>query len=309
MDKDPAPSPLTNIDLIVLRAARVWGDETARGLWSRFASDRRASLRWGWESAENDDPDQALDRLRLEHAAQARPDLSRVHASWWLRALKEEPASVQRAVAANLPAGVAEVLREGLGLSADDLKPDRPAQPGAVQVAVALWNVRLVGDLPEQDDDPPVISALTRFDATTVARLIRTTGLARWALTTRALPEFERKDLDRLPRIRSLLADVDPRFVHIVARDIDGLAPDEPRPISRAGITTFARLLHAADPYRARWALQHLPYSTAKSLRVLMGPANRKLPMLVRWETELLRAAWTRLHEEGRLSDAWGAAP
>jgi hypothetical protein len=60
-------------------------------------------LRAAWFAMPGLDPETARDRLRREHAALARPDLSRVHPSWWVRALKEETPSVRRAVAANVP--------------------------------------------------------------------------------------------------------------------------------------------------------------------------------------------------------------
>src|SRR3954464_7729811 len=107
MDHEPAPGPLSSVDLALLRAARVWGGGDVSALWACFPAGRRSSLRWGWEAGRSGDPGEALDRLRREHAAQARPDLARVHVSWWVRALKDEPPSVQRAVAANLPAGIA----------------------------------------------------------------------------------------------------------------------------------------------------------------------------------------------------------
>ena len=309
MDREPAPSPLSGADLALLRAARVWGGESASGLWATFPAERRSSLRWGWESGRAGEPGAALGELRREHTAQTRPDLARVHPSWWVRALKHEPASIQRAVAASLPSGVAEALREGLGLLPEDLVPDRPAHPDLSRVAVSLWTVQLVGDLPDRDDDPPVISALTRFDSPTVARLVQTTGLAKWSLTSRPPPDLDRRDVERLAPLRAMLAAIDPRFFPIANRDIESLGPASPRAVSKAGMISFARLLLAAEPYRVRWALQHIPYSTAKSLRALMGPSARKAPMMVRWETDVLRAAWTRLHAEGRISDPWKGAP
>ena len=308
MERDPAPGPLSSVDLALLRAARVWGDASAAGLWARFPADRRSTLRWGDESGRAGDGDSALDRLRLEHAAQARPDLSRVHASWWVRALQHEAPSVRRAVTANLHVGISEAISRGLDLSEEDLTPDRPALPLALQVAVSLWTDRLVGDLPERDDDPPAILVLTCLDGPTVARLVQTTGLAKWSLTGRPPPDLDVRDLARLEPLRLLLADADPRFIQVANRDIEALGPHSPRAVSRAGLTSFARLLMAAEPYRVRWALQHVSYSTAKSLRALMGP-GRKAPMLVRWETSVLRAAWTRLHDERRISVPWGVAP
>jgi hypothetical protein len=55
--------------------------------------------------------------------------------------------------------------------------------------------------------------------------------------------------------------------------------------------------------------LQHIPYATARSLRTLMGPNTRRAPMLGRWEIDILRASWVRLHQEGWLPEGWGFAP
>ena len=59
----------------------------------------------------------------------------------------------------------------------------------------------------------------------------------------------------------------------------------------------------------ARWALQHLPYSTAKTLRAAMGPDPRKTALLSRWESVVFRAAVSRLQAEHRLPDDWEALP
>src|SRR5690242_11224669 len=45
----------------------------------------------------------ASDELRADLAAQAHPDLRRVHPTWWVRALQEESPAVRLAVAAHAP--------------------------------------------------------------------------------------------------------------------------------------------------------------------------------------------------------------
>jgi hypothetical protein len=309
----------------------VWGRDPGPAFWRRFRAGRQEALTRAWEDDPPGNPALSLDRLKREHAAQSRPDLSRVHVSWWVRALQGEPRSVRAAVVGNLPAGIAEALRDGLELKPEGLRPDRHASPGAVRVALALWTERLVGDLAERPEDPPVIVALTRFENRTVSRLIRTAGLAKWSLTGVPLPapgaggrgggtfgllglrgrksrkpEADPKDIARLDRLRGMLATVDPRIVGVAANDIEAaLAVKDEHPEARLGLVTVARLLVPADPHRVRWALQHLPYQAARSVRPLMGEAGKRAPMLARFETSILRATWTLLHEEGRVNEPW----
>jgi hypothetical protein len=305
----PAPRPLSRIDLALLRAARAFGDPPRAGFWDVFPAERRASLTWAWEGASVGDATTARQRLEREHAAQARPDLARVHVSWWVRALQEEPRSVQSAVASRLSESLAEPLREQLRLTAVGLQVDRPSHGDAIATAIALWTARLVGDLEELEGDPPVIAALTRFDSRTVARFIRTAGLAKWSLTPTPAPELDAADLVRFGHFRDALRETDARFVQVAANDVSVSGPETPHPIERVGMIAFARQLNTADGYRARWALQHIPYATARSLRALMGPPGRRAPMLARWELEILRAAWLRLYAEGRITEPWGFGP
>jgi hypothetical protein len=297
---------LSTVDRSLLRAARVWRVAVDPEFWERLPADRRPALRAGWEEETATSIGQAREALLLEHQAQARPDLARVHVSWWVRALQEEPRSVQRAVASSLPEGVAEPLRNGLGLSTSDLAEGRPPHPGALSTVVSLWTERIVGDVAERDDDPPAIAALSRFDVPTTILLIRATGLVKWSMTSFPAPRLGRRERDRLEHFRERVPDFDRRFLLIAESDIAALDSDDPHPEARAGLGTFARLLGSADPYRVRWAIQHLPYHTAKTIRTLMGTLAKRTPMLVGWESELLFLSWKRLFDEGRVSVGWG---
>ena len=306
MNHAPDPSVLTAIDHSLLRATRVWKGQVDPGFWEFFNPDRRAGLRLGWQEEVAGDRTAARASLRAEHLAQARPDLSRVHVSWWVRALQDEPLSVQCAVASSLPTSVAEALRDGLGLTVDDLSSARRAHPRVLDVVMALWTERIVGDLPDRDDDPPAIAALSRFDVPTTVLLIRATGLAKWAMTPHPMPRLDAREHERFEFFRGTLGDLDRRYLHIVETDIAALDPEEPHAEARAGLVAFARLLKPVDPHRVRWALQHLPYATAKTIRTLMASTSRKMPMLLQWESDMLFLAWKRLFEEGRISVGWG---
>ena len=305
MHTNDSATAVTPTDLALMRAAKVWISADATGLWDSFRPDRREALISAWNQCRDESVGDAFERLYAEHAAQARADLARVHASWWLRALAEEPPSVQRAVASALPSGIAEGLLHGLNLTRADAAPDHPPYPAALQSALALWSERLVGDLPERAHDPAVIVALTRFDSRTVGRMINTVGLAKWSLTAQPPPRLDRLDTERFTLFRAALETMDLRFVHVAERDVGALDRSGMRPEARLGLITFSRLLGAADPHRVRWALQHIPYSTAKTIRKLMGPAPRRVPMLARWEAEILRAAWEMLHLQGRVTMPW----
>ena len=285
----------------MILAARVWGEAVSDSFWKRFNSDRRAVLLRAGKTSSAVGRDESLSKLRQLHESQARPDLAHVHVSWWIQSLKSETRSVQRAVAANLSPGIASAVRDGLNLSEDDLQPDSPADPVALQTALSLWTARLVGDLPRRDDDPLVILAMTRFDSGTLARLIHTSGLAKWALIPGLPPGFAIHDESRLEWLRKDVKDGDFRFVQVVKRDLHAFQTNAAQGIGRAGLTTFARLLGVADLYRARWALQHLPYTTARSIRALMRPDRLRTPMLSLWEGDMLRAAVKCLQFEGRI--------
>jgi hypothetical protein len=305
MDQDTAPSPLSPIDRCLLLAARAWAPDLPSTFWDVLPTDRRASLRWVWKSGHVPDANASLERLKDEHGAQARPDLARVHVSWWARALKDEPHSVRNALVSNLPAGIAEALREELDITPEESTADRPPHPVALRAALALWTERLVGDVPRRDDDPPVIAVLTGFEAPLVARFIRTAGLAKWSLTDSRPKLIEGSDQRRVERLSELLSDIDPPFRLVATADVASLNPGASNLESRLGLTTIARLLRSADPYRVRWTLQHLPYTTAKAIRTLMGPHARRAPMVARWETLVLRASWLLLQQDRWISEPW----
>jgi hypothetical protein len=297
----PEPVNPSIIDAALIDAAAVWGDPDD-GPWDRFRPDRARSLRESWNARPGGD---ARDRLRRGHEAQVTPDLARVHVTWWTRALRAEPLSVRAALLPSLPAGDGPALRADLKVAPGEGEPSKPADPLALRVAQALWRERLVGDLPERPDDPPVVVALTRFDARATTRLIRTAGLAKWSVSSRPLGVEDPKTAGRSRDLAGLVGEPDPRLSELANRDVRPYETADAKALIALGQTTIARLLQTADPYRLRWVLQHLPYPVARQLRVLAGPAGQRSPTLATLEAVILRAAWIVLHREGVLDEPW----
>jgi len=247
--------------------------------------------------------------LKQAHAAEIRPDFSRIHASWWVRALREESAAVQRTVALRAPSSIRNSLCAELGLTLEELEPVRQPHPEILQQVLSLWSERLVGDSTERDNDPPVIIALTCFELRDLRRLIRTTGLAKWSLVLQTPPPLPTRDRMRFEHFRARFELPSPRLKQLAKNDASQHGPTGRHEIGRLGLVTIARLLEVAEPYRVRWALQHLPYPIAKFIRALMNPRARRESSLAVWETEILREAWMRLRAEGKLSQDFGGQP
>jgi hypothetical protein len=83
--------------------------------------------------------------------------------------------------------------------------------------------------------------------------------------------------------------------------ELKGRSPK--RAWGRLGFVTFGRLLALAQPYRARWALQHLPYSFGRRIRPAIRDRGENESF---WEAEILRAAWERLAAEGQIRSLGG---
>lgn len=301
-------SPRTTIaDQALLAAVRGWADDADERLWTSFAPVWRATLSAGSDDAPPPGREPAQAQLRREHAAQVRPDLSRIHPSWLIRALKDESPAVQRTVTATAPKAIGETLRSGLGLTDDQIRTDRPPAPEAIGLATVLWTERLVGDVSERDD-APVIVALTRYDLREVSRLIALIALAKCAGSPLSTPDVSERDLARLEHFRTVLASRNAGFTDQAARDVAAYGKAGQHSEASVGLLTLARLLDVEEPFRVRWALQHLPYALAKSVRTLMRPRQRHDPALLPWESAILAAATDRLRDEARFSDAAGDA-
>jgi hypothetical protein len=207
---------------------------------------------------------------------------------------------------AHIPPAWRETVRTGLGLSPTDLSPDHLPHTGALRCALAFWAERLVGGRPERPDDPPVVVALTRLHARDVYRLICASGLAKWALGRDEPPRLRTRDKQRYEWFRRTWGQPEPRLRESASRDVASHGPHDRHAPARLGLVTVARLLALVEPFRARWALQHLPYSVAKRARSLAGPNSGVDPAWATAESSILRAAWDRLYSEGRLASRYG---
>ena len=180
---------------------------------------------------------------------------------------------------------------------------------------MALWTERLVGDVPESPDDPPIVLALSRFSMRDLARLVRAAGQVKYAFSIggpgpdpvdETQARLTATDRVRIAYFRRVIGRADPRLVPIARGDFASAQADRRRKYAYLGLITVARLLKAVDARRARWAIQHIPYPVARLVGALGGsdfPGASGLPLrAVRaWESWIFEAAWARLLTEGRL--------
>lgn len=305
---ETSPSTLTTADWALIRLLAGREEVVSPEFWRSFRADWGDRLRLAWDSATTENGESTLNELRLEHAEQARPDLQRVHPSWFIRGLQGESPSVQRVIVARASPSIRETLRVGLGLSHEDLEADRAPHEHALRWALALWTERLVADRPERVDDDLSIVALTRLRARQTFRIVRAAGLAKWAMAGEAPPAVRGRERERFDEFERLFRSSAPGLRQWAGRDLAGLDRSKPHPLARLGMVTIARLLDEAEPHRVRWALQHVPYPVAKLMRSLMSTRPKRDPALFRCETEILRIAWDGLRQHGRLPRDSGGA-
>jgi hypothetical protein len=263
--------------------------------------------------AGSSDSASALERLRTMHQATARVDLARVHPSWWIRALQEESPAVQRVVVASVAESLRFRLQAGLLLDSRDLLSERAAAPEVASWVLSLWNERLVGGEAERADDSPAIIMLSRLSPRAGYRLCRQAGLCKLFLAeTKKGGQAHATLRPRLDWLKGPLAaaDLDTRICargDVESSQVSRLPPRQR--MARIGLTTVARLLAAAEPFRLRWALQHWPYPIAKLVRSLLPADADRTPALLEAETLILKTAWDRLNLEGRVPLTWPLSP
>lgn len=303
----------TTADRVFLSALAAWGDAHSGNCIERLSTAWRERLEAVTKaSGAPDQPDESLAALRTEHAAESRPDPSRIHATWWVRALQEESEAVRRTVAAHAPSAVRSTLCEALGLEENALDSPRPAHPEARDWALALWSERLVGGPGVREEDAPVVAAIGSLDGVALRRLLVLLGLAKRSLNPvdPVVEQLKPSDRNRWDAFQSRWSEIDSRFTQLAKQDTllspGGASAD----LSRLGVVTLGRLLADVEPQRARWALQHLPYPAAKVIRSYMklNSALATPADLVEWENQILRAARERLAEELDGSDVPGDA-
>lgn len=269
------------IDDLAQLASQIWGEPGSPS--SRF------------EPADTE----ALRQLRVRHEAQLRPDLTHVHASWLLRALQHEPDSVWAVVAAHRPAHLAHTHDHASWLAGPAAPPPLPADPRAQKCVLGLWTERLVGDLPSEPDDPPVLAWLTAGgpDDARLRRLLAALGLAKLAYLDAGRGQFAAEfsarwasALERLartwgqPRTAEWL---DQAHADVRSQGFDGKVSQ----LSALGVLGLSRLLASLNPHRLRWVLQHLPYKLTRAVRQGLEAAGSHpvgLLNLQRWEQSLL---------------------
>ena len=284
-------------DRACLGAIRAWHPEPSPAFWEGFRPSWRTALRSAWEERfKRITPEDAEARLREDHAAEAAPDLARVHPSWLIRALRDESPSVLLAVIGAAPLPLRSLLRTGLAVPEDAIVPDAPALPEFVGWASAFWAERLVGGPPPRGDDSPAILALATPGRSRLARLLRTCALVKAAEARDDLADWPLRD-----RERRRLADLRTREpgpgAALARRDLDEIRrANKPGPTA-LGLFTIGRLLAPAEPFRSRWALQHLPYGLAKAVRARIADAGEAAD---REEERVLAIAQELLEAEGR---------
>ena len=252
------------------------------------------------------DRDAEFANLRSIFEAQRKADLARIHPSWVARALQDEPRSIRRAVLRCLPEPSRRVVALELAMTSEELSTDS-TEDNAFYRSLALSQSlsRLVGDVASVEGEAPVVVALTAIEPSAAPRMIRRIGIAKWAITAIPLPDTERVELERWKAWFDALGPWEPRFRDTCQAELARLKTLDSKAVNRLGFSTFSRLLRTVDSRRARWTIQQIPYSTAKTLQTIMNHNEADCATLLGEESRLFQATWRALWEEGAISRAW----
>jgi hypothetical protein len=288
--------------------------------WKWFAPAWRTRLR-ATKSPDNVPGSQeALSLLRRSHQLQGRVNPAAVHSSWYTRALQDESPAVRRWIATRGLAGAGTAvsglppatMADATGpneLASDNVFRASPEVAGWVR---ALWTERLVGGEPLGADEPPVIVATASLSSRQLYRLAYAAGLAKAVLAgvTSRLSGDRPIDRQRIAWLRDhylLLLGPQERHPHSWARsELARPAVVEQagrhRRLATLGLITLGRLLVGCQPYRVRWALQHVPYPITKRIRMLMAQSRGIKTPVRALEAMILKTAWERLVIEGHIA-------
>ncbi len=325
--ESPAPAPV-DADRALVLSCLAWPEWTSREaalsigepshdfvlkLWNWIEASwlRRVSAVWTGESAgELPDRQTARERLRAMHVAASRLDVDRVHPSWLVRALREETPAVASIAARHGPDATRAVARRALGGSGANANATSHVRAEVVAWVLSLWTERLVGGRSETAADPPEIVAITQLSRLEALRLFRLWGFSKLALAG-AHPQRKRPRPREIERRKWIEAETarEPGSLRAMAQaDVQAQAKSTallPRKMALLGVLGLARLCKDSDPFRLRWALQHLPYTIAKHIRsTIPKKVDRKLYHEAH-EALLLKLAWRRLNLEHRIKRPW----
>ncbi len=280
-------------------------------IWSWIEAGwlKRASAIWAYETERGQASAQAaLNRLRALHAQASRLDPARIDPSWLVRGLREESAAVARTAVDFSPERVRGLLARALaGHAAAEPRLHPPAPEVAAWVR-SLWTERLVGGRAETELDPPEIAALAELSRRSTLRLCRLWGFAKLALAGALTPRRRPRKVQaaRAAWIATQTMQAPESLRDMARADLKELLRQNPKPRALPhllGAQGLARLLRHHDPYRLRWALQHVPYPIAKHLR---SAIPRKLARgIAEHERTLLKLTWIRLNLEHRIKHSW----
>lgn len=302
------PLPPTVAERALLRAFLAFGNGPSGATWARLSDRWRARLDSIRGAITNTpDPASARDRLERNHHDEARPDPTRIHPTWWARALSRESPSVRRAVISHAPDPIGPALRRTFAAEADATEDANPPDPDALAWVLALAGERFVGGPAREDDDPPIIRIIAALDGRRYSHLVTGLGLARLAFLGQEDASRPR-NRDRIAMLRPSLPEPTPELLTLVRDDLAALHLDAEGGTvrnlpPRLGLRSVARLLAPVDPHRTRWALQHLPYPIARSLYEHMSHDQPSLApaLLQRFESDMLLSAVVLLVREGRV--------